>query len=132
MERGDFPRQDSSLSHIFISYARKDFDFVGFRNEVFHSRGIENCFFFIRIQNRDVIRVEIPNRLAHDPSCLDLIHSSILKDSLDLGYSYALAMAPQEVAISLEIAHSFHELAAREYVSNEDTYTDRQRCAQRD
>ena len=94
------------------------FKYAGSRNEVFLSRGMEICFFFILIQDRDVVRVEIPDWVARDPSCVDLIHASILKDSLALGYSYALAKAHQEVAIPLDIANSLHAVATREYVSS--------------
>jgi hypothetical protein len=92
------------------------FKYAGSRNVVFQPQGIEICFFFILIRDRDVVRVEIPDWIAHDPACVDLIHASILKDSEALGYSYALAMAHQEVVISLDIANSLHELATREYI----------------
>lgn len=94
------------------------FKYAGSRNEVFLSRGMEICFFFILIQDRDVVRVEIPDWVARDLSCVDLIHASILKDSAALGYSYALAKAHQEVAIPLDIANSLHAVATREYISN--------------
>lgn len=94
------------------------FKYAGSRNEVFQSRGFEICFFFILIQDRDVVRVEIPDWVARDPYCVDLIHASILKDSSALGYSYTLAKAHQEVAISLDIANSLHALATREYISS--------------
>jgi hypothetical protein len=94
------------------------FKYAGSRNEVFLSRGIEICFFFILIRDRDVVRVEIPDWVARDSSCVDLIHASILKDSSALGYSYALAKAHQEVAIPLDIANSLHAVATREYVSS--------------
>ena len=94
------------------------FKYAGSRNEVFLSRGIEICFFFIIIRDRDVVRVEIPDWAARDPVCVDLIHASILKDSAALGYSYALAKAHQEVAIPLDIANSLHAVATREYISS--------------
>ena len=94
------------------------FKYAGSRNEVFLSRGIEICFFFILIRDRDVVRVEIPDWVAHDSFCVDLIHASILKDSSALGYSYALAKAHQEVAIPLDIANSLHAVATREYISS--------------
>jgi hypothetical protein len=93
------------------------FNYAGSRNEIFRSQGIEIYFFFILINRGEVVRVEIPDWIAQDPSCIDLIHSSILKDSLALGYSYALAKAHQEVAIPLDIADSLHSLATREYIS---------------
>ena len=93
------------------------FKYAGSRNEVFLSRGIEICFFFILIRDRDVVRVEIPDWVARDTPCVDLIHASILKDSSALGYSYALAKAHQEVAIPLDIANSLHAVATREYLS---------------
>jgi hypothetical protein len=94
------------------------FKYAGSRNEVFLSRGIEICFFFILIRDRDVVRVEIPDWVARDASCVGLIHASILKDSSALGYSYALAKAHQEVAISLEIANSLHAVETRENISS--------------
>ncbi len=94
------------------------FKYAGSRNEVFQPRGFEICFFFILVQDRDVVRVEIPDWVARDPHCVDLIHASILKDSSALGYSYALAKAHQEVAISLDIANSLHALATGEYISS--------------
>jgi hypothetical protein len=93
------------------------FTYAGSRNQIFQKYGIEICFFFVRIRNRDIVRIEIPNWIAKDLAAVDLIHSSILKDSEALGYSYALAKAHQEVVIPLEIANDLHELATREYVA---------------
>ena len=94
------------------------FKYAGSRNEVLQKHGIEIYFFFILIQNRDVVRVEIPDWIVHDQPCIDLIHSSILKDSRELGYSYALARAHKEVVISLDIANALHELATGTYIAN--------------
>ncbi len=93
------------------------FTYAGSRNNVFQKYGIEICFFFVRIRDRDIVRIEIPNWIAQDLASIDLIHSSILKDSEALGYSYVLAKAHQEVVISLEVANSLHELATREYIA---------------
>jgi hypothetical protein len=93
------------------------FKYADSRNEIFRSEGIEIYFFFMLINRGEVVRVEIPDWIAQDALCIDLIHSSILKDSLLLGYSYTLAKAHQEVAIPLDIAESLHSLATREYIS---------------
>jgi len=91
------------------------FTYAGSRNQIFHKHGIEICFFFVRIRDKDIVRVEIPNWIAQNTDSVNVIHASILKDSEALGYSYVLAKAHQEVTISLEIANNLHELATREF-----------------
>jgi hypothetical protein len=92
------------------------FSYAGPRNEVCKKQGLEICFFFIRIQGWDVVRVEIPNWVAEDSKSIDKVHASILYDSQGLGYPYVLAAAHQSVVVSLKVGNSLRDLATTTYV----------------
>ena len=93
------------------------FTYAGSRNLIFQKYDIEIHFFFIRIGERDIVRVEIPSWVSSNSSTVDLIQASILKDSAALGYSYSLAMAHKGVSISMEIANMLHDVATKEYIA---------------
>ena len=125
--------EDSQLADItddiLICYGLKPgersavFTYAGPRNEVCKARGVEIGFFFIRIKDYDVARVEIPSWLMNNPTMIDKIHASILNDSLALGYPYVLAAAHQMITVSLDIAESLHRLATATFVRAGGFYT---------
>jgi len=92
------------------------FKYAGPRNEICKRQGVEIYFFFIRIKDRDVLRVEIPDWLVSDPAAIDRLHASILTDSLALGYPYALAAAHQNVVIPYEVGEALRQLALETYI----------------
>jgi len=92
------------------------FKYAGPRNEICKRQGVEIYFFFIRIKDRDVLRVEIPDWLVSDPAAIDRLHASILTDSLALGYPYALAAAHQNVVIPYDVGDALRQLALETYV----------------
>jgi hypothetical protein len=92
------------------------FKYAGPRNEICKKQGVEIYFFFIRIKDRDVVRVEIPDWLAMDPAAIDKLHASILTDSLALGYPYALAAAHQSVVIPYDVGEALRQLALVTYI----------------
>ncbi|MHC1733423.1 MAG: DNA double-strand break repair nuclease NurA [Bacteroidales bacterium] len=87
------------------------------RNELFLQAGVGICFFFVRINEKEFVRIELPQTLAEDPDKINLIHAAILEDSRITGYSYVLSNAHMQVAISLETAQAFRDKAEIEYIS---------------
>ena len=92
------------------------FKYAGPRNEICKRHGAEICFFFIRIKDRDVVRVEFPDWLLSDLTAIDKLHASILTDSLALGYPYVLAAAHQNVVIPFDVADALRLLATETYI----------------
>ena len=78
------------------------------RNKVFqdHSAGV--YFFFLRVNEQEIARVEIPAWLAEDPRLVDSIHASVLADAHLTGYSYVLSQAHQHVTIPFDLADVLH------------------------
>jgi hypothetical protein len=74
------------------------------RNEVFLNSCAGVYFFFLRVDEQEVVRVEIPEWVASDPTLVDVVHASILADARMTGYSYVLSQAHQHVVIPAEIA----------------------------
>lgn len=81
------------------------------RNQVFQDDGAGVYFFFLRINEQEIARVEIPAWLVVDPLLVDIIHASVLADAQPTGYSYVLSQAHQHVTIPLDLAGILHTSA---------------------
>jgi hypothetical protein len=51
----------------------------------------QRCFFFLRVNELEIARVEVPAWLAEDPLAVDSIRATVLADSRMTVYSYTLA-----------------------------------------
>lgn len=87
------------------------------RNQRFIEAGIGVCFFYLKLTEREMLRVELPSSLALDPSRVDLLHAAVLKESKALTYPISLAFAHHEVMVSSEVARAALERAEQEYLA---------------
>ena len=85
------------------------------RNKVFQDHGAGVYFFFLRVNEQEIARVEIPAWLAEDPRLVDSIHASVLADARLTGYSYVLSQAHQHVTIPLDLGNMLHAKASACY-----------------
>jgi hypothetical protein len=74
------------------------------RNDVFLNEGAGVCFFFLRVNDQKIIRVEIPTWVAKAPFSVDVVQDSILADARMTGYSYVLSQAHLHAVIPADIA----------------------------
>ena len=73
------------------------------RNYVFLSSSAGVYFFFLRVNDQEVVRIEIPTWVAKDSTLVDIVQASILADTRMTGYSYVLSQAHQHAVIPLDI-----------------------------
>ena len=73
------------------------------RNDLFAEKGAAVYFFFLRLKDQEVARVEVPQWVAQDPACLDSVQATILRDSQATGYPYCLAQAHNQVTVPGEV-----------------------------
>lgn len=85
------------------------------RNKVFQDRNAGVYFFFLRVNEQEITRVEIPAWLAEDPRLVDSIHASVLADARLTGYSYVLSQAHQHVTVPFDLADVLHSSARAGY-----------------
>lgn len=85
------------------------------RNDVFTGHGAGVNFFFLRVDEREIARVEIPAWVAEEPRLVDTVHSTVLADSQLTGYSYALSQAHAHAVIPLDIGRTLNEEASATY-----------------
>lgn len=78
------------------------------RNKMFQGHGTGVYFYFLRVNEQEIARVEIPAWLAEDPRLVDSIHASVLADARMTGYSYVLSQAHQHVTVSYDLADALH------------------------
>ncbi len=81
------------------------------RNKVFQDHGAEVHFFFLRVNEQEIARVEIPAWLVEDTRLVDSIHASVLADARLTGYSYVLSQAHQHVTVPYDLADALHASA---------------------
>ncbi len=81
------------------------------RNKVFQDHGAGVYFFFLRVNEQEIARIEIPAWLAEEPRLLDSIHASVLADARSTGYSYVLSQAHQHVTVPFDLADVLHASA---------------------
>jgi hypothetical protein len=85
------------------------------RNKVFQDHNAGVYFFFLRVNEQEITRVEIPAWLAEDPRLVDSIHASVLADARLTGYSYVLSQAHLHVTIPLDLGNMLHAQAGACY-----------------
>lgn len=78
------------------------------RNQIFQDSGAGVFFFFLRINEEEIVRVEIPEWLALNPALVEIIHASVYADARITGYSYVLSQAHQHVIIPFDVANVLH------------------------
>ena len=78
------------------------------RNKMFLDHGAGVHFFFLRVNEQEIARVEIPAWLAEDPRLVDSIHASVLADAQLTGYSYVLSQAHQHVTVPFDLTDVLH------------------------
>lgn len=66
------------------------------RNDAFQRAGAPIYFFFLRISDHEMVRVEIPKWVAVNPLAIELVQSSVLQNS-KTGYAYVLGRAHGEI-----------------------------------
>jgi hypothetical protein len=76
------------------------------RNDVFLRSGTGVHFFFLRVNNQEIVRVEIPEWVASDPTLVDVAQASILADARMTGYSYVLSQAHRHAVIPADVAQT--------------------------
>ena len=62
-----------------------------------------HTYFFYTRSIKEILRIEIPEWIAHDQKLLNQIHASIIHDSQLLGMPYTLAQAHQHVVVKLDM-----------------------------
>lgn len=98
------------------------FLYGNWRNTDFESVGAAIYYFFLKLSEHEIARVEIPSWIAHSPDTLDLIHSSIMADSREYHYPNALLMAHNAVVVPRKLGRQLNELALREYLQHGGDY----------
>ena len=69
-------------------------------------------FFYLKINDYELVRVEIPAWAAKNEQMISQIQASIYQDSQALGYSQALSQAHHLVSITTKTAGEFKRLAS--------------------
>lgn len=88
------------------------------RNRTMEDAETGISFFYLKINAQEIVRIEVPQWIAEDQFKVDVVHASILRDCLLLGYPYVLAMAHKQVAIPLAYGNELNQLALRIYREN--------------
>ena len=72
-------------------------------------------FFYLRIPDGEIVRIEIPEWIAHDPAAVDLVHASVLDQChRGEGYPVVLQEAHEQAVIDGADRRSFAALIERE------------------
>jgi hypothetical protein len=103
---------------------------VGHRSAVFRygspfeqkSKHIGIYYFFVRVTQEEVVRIEIPEWIGNNPAAVDELHATILKDSVGLGYSISLLTAHHAVVINLSLGQELNLRAWATYTSHGGQY----------
>jgi len=80
----------------------------------------QTYFFYVNInssEDTNLVRVEIPAWVAHDPSAVDCLHSALIKQSNllgNIGYPYALLRAHEIAVVTFQEKEYIDQIVARE------------------
>jgi hypothetical protein len=88
------------------------FEIGGVGNDMASAHQALIYFFYLRINDYELVRVEIPAWAAKNKLMIAQIHASIYQDSLALGYSHALSMAHHLVTIPEKKAFELKQIAS--------------------
>ena len=72
--------------------------------------------FFLRVNEREIARIEIPAWMAMDPRAVDSAHASALADARATGYPYTLAQAHTQVVITGDVVAPLRQAAEIVYL----------------
>ena len=72
--------------------------------------------FFLRVNEREIARIEIPAWIAGDPRLVASVHASALADARATGYPYTLAQAHQQVVVTGDVALPLRQAAEAIYL----------------
>jgi len=88
------------------------FELSGGGNDAVPPRQAALFFFYLKINDYELVRVEIPAWAAKNEQMIAQIQASIYQDSQALGYSQALSRAHHLVSITAKTAGEFKHLAS--------------------
>lgn len=110
-------RDRDLFGYLLANYARSPLFISGSANNHLLSE-MRACvlFFYLRI-DRQILRVEVPEWVAQDEDALNILHASLVKESLALGFPYCLAKAHQQVVIDMPTADAIYSRAEIAYHS---------------
>ena len=74
-----------------------------------------HTYFFYTRSIMEILRIEIPEWIAHDQILLNQVHASIIHDSQLLGMPYTLAQAHQHVVVKLDMVEAIKNEAYAAY-----------------
>jgi hypothetical protein len=94
------------------------FQHGSWRNQAFIQQEAGIHFFFLKVNDYEVLRVDLPAWVAEDKAAVDQMHAAILKDSLPLGYPYTLSCAHYHALIKTDLAESLRSLGTRTYLQH--------------
>lgn len=94
------------------------------RNEIFYQEGAGVCFFFLRIDRQEVVRVEIPEWIARDEMAVDVVQATVLEDARSTGYSYVLTQAHWNATVPAEVGQQLQNVAAAVYLQETGTFAE--------
>jgi len=86
------------------------------RDQAFQDVRAGVYLFFLRVNDREIARVEIPAWIAEDPRFVDSVHATVLADARATGYPYVLAQAHNQVVITGDVAVPLREVAETVYL----------------
>ncbi len=88
------------------------------RNQAFLASHAAIYFFFLKVNDYETLRVDVPEWVAVDDAAVDAIHAAILQDSLALGYPYVLSCAHHHACISGDVAETLRSLGSRTWLEH--------------
>jgi hypothetical protein len=94
------------------------FQHGSWRNQAFIQQEAGIHFFFLKVNDYEVLRVDLPAWVAEDRAAVEKLHAAILKDSLPLGYPYTLSCAHYHALIKTDLAESLRALGTRTYLQH--------------
>jgi hypothetical protein len=90
------------------------------RNDLFAAHDAAICFFFLRVNDAEIVRVEVPAWVGESAEQLDAVHAAVYADSVvtAAGYSYILARAHEEAVIRGPMVAHLRGVALRAYLES--------------
>jgi hypothetical protein len=87
------------------------------RENTLRDAGIGIDFFYAKVTDEDILRVEVPSWVSELPDVVNQIHSSILFDCYNLrSYPFSLAAAHFQVVIPISVSNDLNQKAMLAYL----------------